>query len=167
MMAEFGFILDLTHMSEKATLEALDRYEGIIVATHSNARAITGESQRHLSDSQIRRLGEHGGVIGIVLANSFLRRHHKKGEAKALVTLEHVVAHIDHMCQLVGSADHVGIGSDFDGGFGSADIPAEMDSVADLGQIATSLQQRGYEAADIHKIMGGNWLQLVRRAWSS
>jgi membrane dipeptidase len=167
VMAELGFILDLTHMSEKATLEALDRYEGIVIASHSNARAITGESQRHLSDIQIRRLAEHGGVMGIVLSNSFLRRHHTKGEAKALVTLDHVVAHIDHMCQLVGSADHVGIGSDFDGGFGAADIPAEMDSVADLGLIATALQQRGYDAADISKIMGGNWLQILRRAWSS
>ena len=167
VMAELGFILDLTHMSEKAALEALDRYEGIIIASHSNARALTGESQRHLNDTQILRLGEHGGVIGIVLANAFLRRHHRKGEAKELVTLDHVVAHIDHICQLVGSADHVGLGSDFDGGFGSADIPAEMDSVADLGKIAIALQQRGYETADINNIMGGNWLNILRRAWSS
>jgi membrane dipeptidase len=165
VMADLGFILDLTHMSEKAALEALDRYEGTIIASHSNARALTGESPRHLSDTQIRLLGEHGGVIGIVLSNSFLRHHHKKGEAKELVTLEHVVAHIDHMCQLTGSADHVGIGSDFDGGFGSADIPAEMDSVADLAKIATALQERGYEAADINKIMGENWLNILRRAW--
>jgi membrane dipeptidase len=119
-----------------------------------------------LSDTQIRRLGEHGGVIGIVLANSFLRRRHKKGEAKALVTLDHVIAHVDHMCQLVGSSDHVGIGTDFDGGFGAADIPAELDSAADLNQLATALQQRGYEAADIRKIMGGNWLNILHRAWS-
>ena len=167
VMAELGFILDLTHMSQKATLEAIDRYEGVIIASHSNARALTSESQRHLNDTQIRRLGEHGGVMGVVLANSFLRRHHKKGEAKELVTLDHVVAHIDHICQIVGSADHVGIGSDFDGGFGSADIPAEMDSAADLDKIGTALRQRGYESLDISKIMSGNWLNVLHRAWSS
>ena len=167
VMAEYGFILDLTHMSEKATMEALDRYEGIAVATHSNARVLVGDSQRHLSDVQIRRLGEHGGVIGIVLANAFLKEQHKFGEHKELVTMDHVVAHIDHICQLLGTADHVGIGSDFDGGFGAADIPAEMDSIADLSKIATALKERGYETADIDKIMGENWLNILRRAWAN
>jgi membrane dipeptidase len=165
VMASLGFILDVTHMNEKASMAALDRYEGIVVATHSNARAIV-DSQRQLSDTQIRRLGEHGGVIGIVLANGFLRPGHRKGEAKQLVTLEHVVAHIDYICQLLGSADHVGIGSDFDGGFGSADIPDELDSVADLSKIATALEQHGYEPKDINKIMSENWLNILRRAWT-
>ena len=167
VMAELGFILDLTHMSEKATLEALDRYEGIAVASHSNVRTISGGDERHLSDTQIRRLGEHGGVMGIVPVNPFLKLDHRKGERKELVTLDHVMAHIDHVCQLLGSADHVGLGTDFDGGFGAADIPAEMDSIADLDKIATGLLQRGYETADIHKIMGKNWLNLLRRAWSA
>jgi membrane dipeptidase len=164
VMAEFGFILDLTHMSEKASLVALDRYEGEVVATHSNARAIVN-SERQLSDTQIQRLGERGGVMGIVLSNTFLHPHYRRGDPKEMVTLDHVVAHVDHMCQLLGTADHVGIGSDFDGGFGAADIPTGMDSVADLHKIAGALKGRGYETADIDKIMGGNWLNLLRRAW--
>ncbi len=164
VMADYGFILDLTHMSEKASMAALDRFEGTVVATHSNARAIV-DSERQLSDVQIRGIGERGGVIGVVLANGFLRRHHQRGDRKALVTLDHVVAHIDHMCQVLGTAVHVAIGSDFDGGFGSADIPAEMDSVADLHKIADALKAKGYSPDDIRKIMGENWLNLLYKAW--
>lgn len=164
-MADFGFILDLTHMSEQATLEALDQYQGPIVATHSNSRALV-PTQRQLSDVQIRRVAERGGVVGVVPFNIFLLANHHKGEPKERVTLEHVVAHIDHICQVVGDACHTGLGSDFDGGFGSADIPAEMDSAADLPLIGDALKERGYEAGDIANILGGNWLRFLRQAWS-
>jgi membrane dipeptidase len=163
-MAQFGFILDLTHMSEKATLDALDYYPGPIVATHSNARALL-PGERHFSDLQIRRTAEHGGMIGVVLYNIFLKEGYKRGDPKESVTLEHAVAHIDHICQTTGSARHVGIGSDLDGGFGADDIPAEMDSAADLPLIAKALRERGYADADIANIMGGNWLNLLRSVW--
>ncbi|MCL4261901.1 MAG: membrane dipeptidase [Anaerolineae bacterium] len=162
VMAQFGFILDLTHMSEKASLEALDSYPGVVVATHSNARTLV-PTERQLSDTQIRLIGERQGVIGVVLSSSFLKAGHRRGERKELVTLDHVVAHIDHMCQLTGSAAHVGIGSDLDGGFGAADIPAELDSVADLAKIGDKLRERGYDQPDVENIMGGNWLTLLRQ----
>lgn len=164
VMAEFGFILDLTHMSEKAADEALDRYQGVVVATHSNARALV-PGTRQLSDRQIRRLGERGGVIGIALQNSFLRAFHRRGDPKEAVTLDYVVAHIDHVCQVLGDAVHVGIGSDMDGGFGAADIPAEMDSIADLPLIVGALKARGYQEEEIANIVGGNWLHILRTAF--
>ena len=166
-MAAHRTILDLTHMSEQATLEALDLYDGTIVATHSNSRALLGNKERHLSDLQIRRIGERGGVIGTVLYNRFLSRDYKKGDLKTAVTLNHVFAHIDHVCQLLGDAAHVGIGSDFDGGFGADAIPAELDSAADLGKIGAKLKERGYSDADVVGIMGDNWVNLLRRAWNS
>jgi membrane dipeptidase len=164
-MDDLNLILDLTHMGEQASLEALDRYQGRVVATHSNARALAANSQRQLSDQQIRQIAAREGVIGIVPFNVFLRPDHRRGDAKELVTLTHVVAHIDYMCQLIGDARHVGLGSDFDGGFGAADIPAEMDSAADFPLIGQALQERGYEPADVTNIMGGNWLRLLRQAW--
>jgi membrane dipeptidase len=164
VMAEFGFILDLTHMSEKATLEALDSYAGPIVATHSNARALV-PGERHFSDLQIRRVAEHEGLIGVVLYNVFLKEGYQRGGPKESVTLTHVVAHIDHICQTVGDAQHVGIGSDLDGGFGADDIPAEMDSAADMPLVAAALRERGYTEPDIANIMGGNWLNFLRRSW--
>jgi membrane dipeptidase len=164
VMADFGFILDLTHMSEQATLEALDQYQGPVAATHSNSRALV-PTQRQLSDLQIRRVAEREGIVGVVPFNIFLLADHRRGAPKEHVTLEHVVAHIDHICQVVGNACHVGLGSDFDGGFGSADIPAEMDSAADLPLIGKALAARGYEPADITNILGGNWLRFLRQAW--
>ena len=164
-MAEHNLILDITHMSQKAAYEALDRYAGPVAATHSNARALT-PTDRHLDDAQIRLIGERGGVIGVVLYNTFLRVHHRMGDPKERVTLDHVAAHIDHICQVLGDAAHVGIGSDLDGGFGREDIPAEMNSIADLPLIAGSLRQRGYAEAHVVNIMGGNWLNLLRRAFS-
>jgi len=65
----------------------------------------------------------------------------------------------------LGDAGHVGIGSDFDGGFGAADIPAEMDHIGHLPRLATALQAKGYEPEDIAKIMGENWVNLLRRSW--
>lgn len=165
IMADFGFILDITHMSEKASLEALDSYPGPTAASHCNARALV-PTERQLSDQQIRLIAERNGVIGIVLNNSFLKQGHRRGERKELVDLSHVAAHIDHICQLLGSAAHVGIGSDLDGGFGAADIPAEIDSIADLAKIGLKLREHGYGETDVENILGGNWVNLLQRAFS-
>jgi membrane dipeptidase len=163
VMADLGIILDLTHMGEEGTLQAIDRYEGTIIASHSNARALV-PGQRQLSDTQIIRLIERDGTIGIVLANPFLKEGHKRGDPKENVTLDHVVAHIDYICQLVGNAQHVGLGTDFDGGFGVEAIPAEISGVSDLPLIAKALGNYGYSDPGIQGIMGDNWLRLLRTA---
>ncbi len=161
-MGQYNLLCDLTHMSEKATFDVLEAYEGPVAATHCNARALVSGT-RQLSDAQIRALADRDGVIGAVLFNRFLRQDHAQGDRKSLVTLDHVVAHIDHVCQLLGNADHVGIGSDMDGGFGAEDTPTGIDSSADLPKIATALKAFGYDAESIEKIMHGNWLRLMRR----
>ena len=163
VMAGFNAILDLSHMAEQAFLESVDRYEGILIASHSNPRKFR-ESDRHLSDEMIRRLAERGGVMGIVLYNRFLSNTWKKGDRKTDVTLDTVADAIDYVCQLTGSAAHVGLGSDFDGGFGSESIPAEIDTVADLLKIADVLRGRGYTEADIEAVMSGNMLAKLRQA---
>ncbi len=165
-MAQYDLILDISHMAEKATFQALEAYEGVAVASHSNAEALVGLGERHLKDSQIRALGESAGMIGVVLYNRFLKRGFTKGEAKSLVTLDDVAAHIDHICQLLGNANHVGIGSDFDGGLGAADIPSELDNCADLYKLGSKLKEKGYADDDISGILGENWLNLLRRAWA-
>lgn len=164
-LADFGFILDLTHMSEKASLEALDSYQGVIVATHSNVRALV-PGERHWSDTQYHHLIDRDGVVGVVLYNRFLKAGWSKGDPRQNVTLDTVANHIDHICQLAGDALHVGIGSDLDGGFGAAEIPAELDSAADLPLIGKKLIERGYSQGDADNIMGNNWVRTLRRAWS-
>lgn len=163
VMAELGMILDLTHMSEVATFQSLDTYQGQIVATHANARAIV-PTERQLSDEQIARIGERDGIIGAVLCNNFLLSGYVRGN-KESVPVSQLVAHMDHVCQVIGDAHHSGIGSDLDGGFGLRDIPDPMDSIADLPLIAVGLREKGYAAEDVAAIMGGNWIALLRRVW--
>jgi membrane dipeptidase len=162
VMAGFNTLLDLSHMAEQAYLEALDIYEGPVFASHSNPRYFC-DSDRHLSDDMIRRLAERDGVMGVVMANYFLRQNWGRTDNKQDVTLADVVNVIDYVCQMTGSAAHVGLGSDFDGGFGVESIPAEFDTVADLLQIADVLRARGYAEDDINAIMSGNMLRKLRQ----
>ncbi|OGO18232.1 MAG: hypothetical protein A2Z14_15750 [Chloroflexi bacterium RBG_16_48_8] len=165
-MADFGFVLDLSHMAEEAVLEALDRYSGVVIASHSNVGALLPESDRpdrHLSDVVIDCIAEREGVMGIVPYNRFLLGHWRPGDPREWVTLDHVVAHIDYICQRVGDALHVAIGSDFDGGFGLDKIPVGLDSVADLRLIGEALGTRGYSQEEVEAIMGKNWLTALRK----
>jgi membrane dipeptidase len=67
------------------------------------------------------------------------------------------VAQIDYICQLAGDARHVGLGSDFDGGFGLQSVPVEVDSIADLQKLSPLLAEKGYTDEDIAAILGENW----------
>ena len=78
--------------------------------------------------------------------------------------LDHVVAQIDYICQIAGDAQHVGIGTDFDGGFGLQGTPHEIDTIADLQKLVPLLADRGYPDSDIAGILGGNWLQLLKES---
>lgn len=166
VMADLGLMLDLSHASDESFLEALDRFPGVALASHSNPRARVKNPprpERFLSDEMIRRLGARGGVIGVVPFNHFLKADWKTGDPKTAVTLDTLASAVDHICQVTGSAAHVGLGSDFDGGFGVESTPAEIDTVADLQKLVPVLAARGYSERDITGIMGGNWLALLRR----
>jgi membrane dipeptidase len=163
VMAELGMILDVSHLAEEAFIEAVDRFEGRVVASHANPRARV-PGQRQLSDAMIRRLAERDGVVGIVLYNAFLRPGWSKGDPRETVTAAEAAAAVDHVCQVVGDVAHVGLGSDFDGGFGAESAPLEMDTVADLGRIVPALGEMGYGDDEIAAVMGENWLRLLREA---
>jgi len=166
-MQAWNLILDLSHMTDPGVMQALDQYEGAVVASHCNARALVQNSptpERHLSDQAIRTLAERDGVVGVVPFNPFLEGGWKPAHGRHLVTLDHVYAQIDHMCQLIGDAAHVGIGSDFDGGMGVSKIPMGLDSVADLRLIGDVLTAHGYPEDAVKAIMGENWINLLRCA---
>lgn len=164
-MQECGFTLDLSHMDEVAALQALDTYQGPVIASHSNAKSLLKgtQSNRHLGDAVIRGLLDRGGKIGIVPANNFLQPGWKESGGRATVTLDHVAAQIDYICQTAGNARHVGLGSDFDGGFGLQSVPIDVDTIADLQKLAPLLSARGYSSEDITAIMGGNWLAHLKQ----
>ncbi len=165
-MANYNFILDLSHMDERAALQALDSYEGPVVATHGNCLALLPgyPTNRQLSDAVLHGLIERDGVVGMVPFNAFLKPGWKREtNRREEVHLVDLVAHIDHVCQLAGDSLHVGIGTDFDGGFGVQSVPPEIDTIADLQKLAPLLLERGYNEKDIANIFSGNWLDRLQR----
>lgn len=163
-MQDFNLTLDVSHMDEQAVLEALDLYSGPIIASHSNAKRLLKDidSNRFLTDRMIEGLLERDAVIGVVPYNCFLLGGWRIGDDRTLVTLDHVVAQIDTICQIAGDARHVGIGSDFDGGFGVSGVPREIDTIADLQKLPPLLLERGYGEEEVQAIMGKNWLAHLK-----
>ncbi|HYV37478.1 MAG TPA: membrane dipeptidase [Gemmataceae bacterium] len=163
-MERLGMILDVTHLSDQCFDEALDIYGGPVLASHHNCRALV-PGQRQLTDEQIKRLVGRGAVIGTALDNWMLHPGWVRGETSPdLVPLENVIDHIDRVCQLSGNAQHVGLGTDLDGGFGKEQSPRDLDTIADLQKIPDMLRRRGYDEAAVHGIMFGNWLRFFRQA---
>jgi membrane dipeptidase len=158
-MAKIGFTLDISHMSQVPVLEALDLYEGQVIASHANANALLKNMpfERHLTDEAIHRLVERDGVMGIIPFNAFLDWEWKSGNPRESVRLEQLIRHIDHICQIAGDARHVAIGSDFDGGFGWPDVPYEIDTIADLQKLENPLLEKGYNDENVTAILAGNW----------
>ena len=162
-MSRQGMILDVSHMSDESCAESLDRYDGAIIASHSNCRALA-PGDRQLTDPMIRRLGERDAVIGVAFSDRQLRgRSGASDPSRGPVTLDDVVDHIDHLCQVLGDSRHVALGTDIDGGFGVERTPHELDSYADMPKLIGVLERRGYEAAQIEGIFGANLLNKLRQ----
>jgi membrane dipeptidase len=164
-MADLGYTLDIAHMSEDSVPQALDVYEGSVIASHANARELlkNDPTDRHLPDSILRKLFERDGVIGVMPFNRFLLPGWNDQGPRELVPLSLLIDHIDHICQIAGDSRHVGIGSDFDGGFGWPAVPLEVDTIADLQKIGIQLAERGYSDKDINAIFFGNWLRKLEQ----
>ncbi len=164
-MADMEFILDISHMDEKAVLQCLDMYAGPIIASHANAAALLKgiDSNRFLTDGVIQGLIEREARIGVVPYNRFLLAGWQEQDGRHLVTLDHVVAQIEYICQMAGDALHVGLGSDFDGGFGLQRTPAEIDTVADVAKLAPLLTKKGYTESDVAAVLGRNWIDFLEK----
>ncbi|MEX2541230.1 MAG: membrane dipeptidase [Trueperaceae bacterium] len=166
-MDRLGFILDLTHLSDASFWEALERFEGPVLASHSNCRTLV-PNQRQFGDSQIAAVVERGGVVGVLLGCSDLVADWVVGARhNGAVTMRAVVDHIEHACSVAGDALHVAIGTDLDGGVGRDEFPRDLDTIADLQSLPRLLQERGFSAGDVDNVMHGNWLRCLRGAWSS
>jgi membrane dipeptidase len=164
-MARLGMLLDLTHSSDASFWESLELYDGPVLASHNNCRALVPH-QRQFDDAQLRAIFQRDGVIGAAFDAWMLQPGWKVGEStNENVTMETVADHIDHICQLAGSAQHAAIGTDLDGGFGREQSPRDLDTIADLQALVGILGNRGYSEADVEAVLHGNWLRLLRRAW--
>ncbi|MEI7768673.1 MAG: membrane dipeptidase [Chloroflexales bacterium] len=165
-LSRVGLILDISHMAEESFWQALALFDGPVIASHSNCRALVAEARadRHLSDAMIRALLGRNAVIGTVLYNAFLAAEYVRDDPKERYGIDRLLRHIDHICQIAGDARHVAIGSDLDGGLGREQIPREIDSVADMPRIAEALSAAGYADQDVAAIMGGSWLHFLESA---
>ena len=157
-----GMILDVTHLSDQSMEQALDLYDGPVLASHHNCRALV-PGDRQLTDDQIKRLVARDAVIGAALDAWMLYPGWERGKTlPTVVGLSAVADHIDHVCQLAGDAKHAGIGSDLDGGFGYEQTPHDLNTIADLQKLGVILAARSYKDADIDLIFHGNWLRFFR-----
>jgi membrane dipeptidase len=167
-MDELGIILDATHLCDLAFWDALDHFQGPVWASHNNCRALV-DHNRQFSDEMIKVLIARGAVIGGVFDAWMLSPGWIRGQStpkERNVTLATLIDHLDHICQLAGNANHIGIGSDLDGAFGKEQCPSDLETIADLQKIPGLLLARGYSEEDVQKVMHGNWLRFLKKAWS-
>ena len=167
-MDELGIILDATHLCDLAFWDALEIYRGPVWASHNNVRALV-DHNRQFSDEMIKALTDRGAVIGGAFDAWMLSPGWERGKSTPTernVTIDTVLDHMDHICQVAGNANHIGIGSDLDGAFGTEQSPADLETIADLQKIPDLLRKRGYSEIDVKKVMGENWLNFLKRAWS-
>jgi membrane dipeptidase len=166
-MERLNIILDATHLCDDSFWEALDHFNGPVWASHNNCRALVPHNRQY-SDEQLRALSARGAVIGAALDAWMMVPNWVRGESTPLgmhCNLEVALDHIDHICQVVGSAQHVGLGTDLDGAFGREQCPYDLETIADLQKIPNLLAKRGYSKADIEGMMHGNWLRFLQNTW--
>jgi membrane dipeptidase len=160
-MQTIGLVLDVSHLSERSFYEALNVFGGPVLASHNNCRALV-PGDRQLTDAMIRLLAARSAVIGSALDAWMLHPNWVFGQTPTdAVSLSDYVDHIDHVCQVTGSARHAAIGSDLDGGYGTEQTPHDLDTIADLARVPAMLRARGYTDDDVALLMHGNWLRLL------
>jgi membrane dipeptidase len=167
-MEALNIILDATHLCDDAFWQAMDNFNGPIWASHNNCRALVNHN-RQFSDEMIKELISRGAIIGAAMDAWMIVPGWIKGEStpkKMKCNLDRVIDHIDHICQIAGNANHVGIGSDLDGAFGKEQCPYDINTISDLKKIPSLLKKRGYTVNDIDKIMNQNWIHFLERTWS-
>ncbi|MEI4484596.1 dipeptidase [Frigidibacter sp. MR17.14] len=150
-------MLDLSHLNEKGFDDVARLSDAPLVATHSNAHAVT-PSARNLTDRQLKMIAESKGMVGLNYATSFLRPDGRKDPAFGFDVM---LRHMDHLLSILGE-DHLGLGSDFDG----ATIPAPLGDVAGLPRLIEAFRAHGYGEALIEKLAWKNWLALLDRTWA-
>ena len=166
-MEELHIILDVTHLCDESFWEALDNFNGPVWASHNNVRALVNHN-RQFSDDQLKELMNRDAVIGVALDAWMMVPGWIRGKstpAELNCSLETIINHIDHICQLAGNSLHVGTGSDLDGAFGREQAPYDLETIADLQKLIPLLEKRGYKNEDVINLMHGNWIRFLRNVW--
>ena len=150
-MNKVGMMIDVSHVSEGTFWDVLKLSKDPVFASHSSVRALC-DHDRNLTDEQLRALAKNGGVVQICIYGGYLTKDEKSA------SVDDVVRHIDHAVKVAG-IDHVGIGSDFDGGGGVLGCNGDNDLI----NITVKLIEKGYSEEDIRKIWGGNFFRVMNQ----
>jgi membrane dipeptidase len=159
-MDHLGIIHDASHLAEESFWGLMDLAAAPVMASHSNCRKFV-PTDRQLSDDMIRAIVARGGVVGINFYDKFLLPPAEYGTRRA--TLADVVRHVQHVCDLAGTATCVGLGTDMDGGLGREQIPEEITTAADLPRVGDALSSAGFGDEDVARVLGMNWLHFFAR----
>jgi membrane dipeptidase len=150
-----GVAVDVSHAADRAVVDVLAlarETRGVVVATHSNARALC-DSPRNLSDGQLRGIAATGGVIGLNFHSPFVVR----GRA---ATLADVVRQAQYLVRVAG-LDHVALGADFEGGIRPA---RGLEDASHFPDLARALLSAGWSEAAIRKLFSENALRVLCRS---
>jgi membrane dipeptidase len=162
-MNRLGMLVDIAHLAPAGVRDVFQVCEAPVVASHANAYALC-PVPRNLTDEQLTQLAATGGVVGVTYVPGFIRPTGDGADGAVTgappVTLDMLLDHVDHIVKVAG-IDHVGLGSDFDG-FGGPP-PVGLEDVSCLPNLTAALLERGYEPDAVRKILGGNWLRVLRQ----
>ena len=151
-----GVMLDVSHLNEKGFDDLAAITDAPIVATHSNAYAISPHA-RNLTDRQLAVIAESDGMVGLNFAVAFLR---PDGQQNVDTDIELMLHHLDYLMEKLGE-DRVGLGSDFDG----ADIPQNVKDLSGLTRLREAMREHGYGEELMAKLCHGNWMRLLQKTW--
>ncbi len=145
-----GMVVDLAHSSDAAFYDAVELSKDPVIFSHGTVYAECPH-WRGLTDEQLQLLAENGGVMGMAFVPFFIDRENP--------TMGRLVDSIEHVVELVGP-DHIGIGADFDGMSEElTPIPARVELLPTLTE---ALVQRGFDDETVLKVLGGNFLRVLR-----
>jgi len=153
---QLGIMLDLSHLNEAGFWDVAKITDAPLVATHSNAHAISPHA-RNLTDKQLDAIADSDGMVGLNYACAFLR---PDGKMDQDVPFEIMLRHLDHLISKLGE-DRVGLGSDFDGAW----MPNQIKDVTGLNALRTAMRAHGYDEPLMQKLCHENWLRVLDKTW--
>ncbi len=160
---------DLSHLSDRATDDVLGHTSAVVVASHSNCRAVSSlgdatRDQRQLADETIAEIGKRDGLVGLNLYAGFVDADcsHWGNRSGQRPTIAQAIDHVEHVASIMGHKRGVALGSDLDGGFDAKCLPAGIDTPSDLTKLLDELAKRNWSDEDIHAFAWGNWARVLR-----
>ena len=160
-----GVAVDISHCSDRTSLDALAASRRPVLVTHSNCRTLLPHSARCKTDEAIKRVAAGGGVMGVTMVRIFVR-------AEGPATMENVLDHVDHIAKLAG-VEHVGVGSDVDLDGRDRSVHSTrrfdldgIDYAKKIFDLTEGLVRRNYSSRNIELILGGNFKRALSEVWT-